>query len=63
MKRELQYQIIFVVIAAAGAYWIMVTTQANLTRLGVDSGFDFLFSYTVSASFLGFVESFFGNAQ
>ena len=42
MKRSLLYQAIVLLAIASIAYLIAATTQANLQRLGVDSGIDFL---------------------
>lgn len=41
-RREFVYQIIFLALIGALAFLVYSATQANLARLGVDSGFDFL---------------------
>ena len=42
MKRQMAYQLLVVAIIATIAVWVITTTQANLDRLGVSSGIDFL---------------------
>jgi general L-amino acid transport system permease protein len=42
MKRDLIYQFVLLAIILCIAYIIISATQTNLQRLGVDSGFDFL---------------------
>ena len=42
MKRQMAYQLLVVAIIATIAVWLITTTQANLDRLGVSSGIDFL---------------------
>ena len=42
MKRQLGYQHLVIAIIAIVAVWVITTTQANLDRLGVSSGIDFL---------------------
>jgi general L-amino acid transport system permease protein len=41
-RRELAWQLAVLAMLAAGALYLFATTQANLARLGVDSGFEFL---------------------
>ncbi|MBI2970091.1 MAG: amino acid ABC transporter permease, partial [Gammaproteobacteria bacterium] len=41
-RRELVYQVILLALIGALAFGIFSVTQANLARLGVDSGFEFL---------------------
>ena len=42
LSRDIVYQVVLLIIIAIVAYLVIATTQANLTRLGVDSGIDFL---------------------
>ena len=42
MKRQLGYQLLVIAIIAIVAVWVITATQANLDRLGVSSGIDFL---------------------
>ena len=42
MKRQLGYQLLVIAIIASAAVWVITATQANLDRLGVSSGIDFL---------------------
>ena len=42
LRRDIVYQLVLLSIIGAVVYLIAVTTQENLTRLGVDSGIDFL---------------------
>ena len=42
VNRDIVYQIILLSIIAVAVYLVAATTQQNLTRLGVDSGIDFL---------------------
>jgi general L-amino acid transport system permease protein len=42
VKRQLFYQILLLAVIALAGYFVFATTQANLERLGVDSGFGFL---------------------
>ena len=42
MKRQIAYQLLVVAVIAVIAIWLVMTTQANLDRLGVSSSIDFL---------------------
>jgi len=42
MTRRLLYQLALIALIAGGAWWLGATAQANLARLGVDAGIDFL---------------------
>ena len=42
VNRDIVYQGVLLLVIAVAAYLIIATTQENLTRLGVDSGIDFL---------------------
>ncbi len=42
VKQDIVYQVVLLAVIAAVVYLIAATTQENLTRLGVDSGIDFL---------------------
>jgi general L-amino acid transport system permease protein len=41
-RQALGYQLLVLALIGLGAAWLVLTTQANLARLGVDSGIDFL---------------------
>lgn len=66
MKRQLAYQILIIAIIAAFAYWIVSTTQANLERLGVDSGINFLWKragFEINQTLIAYdADSSFGRA-
>ena len=57
MSRNLVYQLVVVAIVAAVGFWVVSATQANLDRLGVESGIDFLWrraGFEISQSLIPF---------